>query len=179
LKPFNKYKYSAIILIILFSIFTISCKTAAVETTAAAAINKPSETTSLPTTEENALRIKVENYADDMEKYKEMPPNKFEALARDERLKYGQYIIDDTVANEGVFKIYYREGAKLHNFEKEYTPVSVSNDGQAIEENSEYLFQIACAQTVESGGLEALPKFDTANGIKCLSRLLSDNQNLL
>lgn len=167
MKPLNKYKYCAIILIILFSISTISCKApAATATTAAAATTNPSETTVAETTTaaENALKQKVEKYADTMEKYKEMSVEEFEALPRDERLQYGQYIIDNTVVDGGLFELYYSVDNK-----KEYTPVSVNNTGQQIEENSEYMFQIACSQSIKSGDFGTMPKLDTANAIKCLS----------
>jgi hypothetical protein len=130
------------------------------------AVETTAETAS-PT--ELALKQKVEKYAGAMEKYKEMSVDEFEALPRDKRLQYGQYIIDDTVVNGGLFELYYSVDNK-----KEYTPVSVNNTGQQIEENSEYMYQIACSQSISSGDLGKMPKLDTANAIKCLSNNFYD-----
>jgi len=140
------------------------------QTTAAATETvQPSQTAtteSITTTTENALTQKVESYVEVMKKYKEMSVDKFEALPRDERLLYSQFIIDRTVAT-GNYNNGYGKGMLGQDFAVEYTPVSIDNDGQEIVDNGLYGDQISYLQFKVTEKLEKL--YDASDGIKCLS----------
>jgi hypothetical protein len=161
LKPFNRYKYSIILLIILFSIFTISCKTTTTSTTAAATTAPP------PPTTENTLSQKVEEAnLETMEKYDSMSVDEFEALPRDERMLYSQFIIDRTVSH-GNYNNGYGKGMIGQDFAVEYTPVSIDNNGQEIVDNRLFGDQISYLQFRVTEELDKL--YDASDGIKCLS----------
>lgn len=177
MKPLNKYKYSAIILIILFSIFTISCKTTAAAETTVAVETIPSEARAVSTTTESPLVQKVEIYSEAMEKYRSMSIDSFETLPLDERLLYSQYIIDNTLSTDG-YNNTYGEGKNGQEFAVGYTPVSQDNNGQEIVSNNLFIDQISYLQwelVVDSGG----PKkpYDLSDGIKCLSSVYYEIDN--
>lgn len=138
-------------------------------TTATAEITQPSQTAtteSITTTTENALAQKVESYAEAMKKYKEMSVDEFEALPRDERLLYSQFLIDRTVS-AGNYDNGYGEGRIGQDFRVDYTPVSIDNNGQEIINNWLYTDQISYLQFKVTDKLDKL--YDASDGIKCLS----------
>lgn len=69
-------------------------------TTTESVVEKPTETIVEPT----------EQYADAMEVYGEMSVSEFEALPREERLKYAQFLIDKTNSGRD-YEIFYSEGS--------------------------------------------------------------------
>jgi len=130
-------------------------------------------------TAENALTQKVEKYEEAMEKYREMSVEEFEALPRDERLLYSQYIIDRTVSM-GNYDNGYGEGMIGQNFRVEYTPTSVNNNGQQIIDNNLYAHQISYLQfEVVNDGMKK--QYDVADGQKCLSSVfysVNEHENI-
>src|SRR5680860_36215 len=149
-------------------------KASPVVTTTAAEITQLSQTTtteSITTTTENALAQKVESYSEAMEKYRGMSVKEFEALPRDERLLYSQYIIDRTISHDNYDEAY-GEGEIGQDFAIEYTPVSTNNNGQEIMDNILYANQISFLQfrvTEESKKI-----YNLSDGIKCLSSVYSE-----
>jgi hypothetical protein len=173
LKPINIYKYSVIILVILFSIFTISCKTTAAAETTVAVETIPSEARAVPTTTESPLVKKVEIYSEAMEKYRSMSIDSFETLPLDERLLYSQYIIDNTLSTDG-YNNTYGEGKNGQEFAVGYTPVSQDNNGQEIVNNNLYIDQISYLQWEFIDGDKP---YDASDGIKCLSSVYYEIDN--
>ena len=181
MKPFNRYKYSAIILIILFSIFSISCSKVSTETTVTAETTKITTTVpdnmfktyKAPTNTEVPLEQKVKSYLKAMEKYNLMSVDEYETLPRNERLLYSKFLIDQNNSNGNYSHAYGKDGVG-QDFAVEYTPVSIDNSGQEILDNNLYASQISYLQ-VERGGNGQ--QYDVSDGQKCLSYVYYNADN--
>jgi hypothetical protein len=118
---------------------------------------------------------KIESYAPTMAKYKDMDVDTFEALPRDERLQYSQYVLDTTVAN----KAYLRYENPNYN-EYMITPVVASpgNTGQEIINDNLYALQLAWLQVIPNSGSGqeggTPDKFNLPDGLKVLSSVYYD-----
>ena len=148
-------------------------KASPVATTTPVETTQASQTTSelITTTTESALTQKVESYWETMKKYNEMSVDEFEALPRDERLQYSQFIIDATISTDG-YNQAYQQIDDLKAYAVEYTPVTKDNSGQEIIDNNLYSQQVSFLQYKFTEDSEKV--FDTSDAIKCLSSVYYD-----
>jgi hypothetical protein len=119
---------------------------------------------------------KIESYTPTMAKYKDMDVDTFEALPRDERLQYSQYVLDTTIANKA-YLIHYGNLSKDHEYMVTPVVASPDNTGQEIENDELYTLQLAYLQAIpNSGGQEGgtPDKFNLSDGRKVLSSIYYD-----
>ena len=117
-------------------------------------------TTSITVTPEKS----VEDYQAAIEKDKQMRVSQFELLPRDERLRYSQYLIDQTVK----FSIYdasYGNNGTGKGYGIEPVTASIDNGGQEILDGMLYAFQMSYIQQVD----RQTQIFDKSNARKLLS----------
>jgi len=110
---------------------------------------------------------KVDSYEQSMEKYKDMSVETFEALPRDERLLYSQFLIDQTVGR-GTYNQLYGTGKKDETYAIKPSSISKNNNGQEIVDSSLFVTQIACLQYIEDVQAKE-NQYDTSDGVKVLS----------
>lgn len=90
----------------------------------------------------------------------------FDNLPLDERLKYSQFVIDQTVSN-GVYDLFYEGASGNKIYAVKSTFASVNDDGQTIWDDILFNRQISYLQTVDKDIPEK--PFDTSDAEKVLS----------
>lgn len=117
---------------------------------------------------ENLLTPRVQKNIlnESMDYYKNMDVDTFDNLPLDERLKYSQFVIDQTV-NNGVYDLFYGENSTHKIYGVKSTSASVSDDGQTIWDDILFNSQISYLQTVDKD-IPDKP-FDTSDSEKVLS----------
>ncbi len=98
--------------------------------------------------------------------YKNMDVDTFDNLPLDERLKYSQFVIDQTVSN-GVYDLFYGEMSGHSIYGVHATPATINDDGQSIRDNLLFNSQISYLQTIDND----IPNkpFDASDAEKVLS----------
>ena len=117
--------------------------------------NETGSNSSQTTTPEKPVLTAAERleatYGAAMEKYKNMSVDAFEALPRDERLLYSQYLIDLDTAKGNYDKWYGADGpGKAYAITS--TPVSIDNNGQEIVNNELYTIMVSSYQSSFNNG---------------------------
>jgi hypothetical protein len=104
--------------------------------------NKTESTLSPAEIAKKEKRAEVDQYEEQMKKYKDMTVNEFEVLPINERLMYADYLVQQTVARGTIDTLYSGQSDAV----KHYTDVSTSNSGQEILDNQLFIQQVAYAQ---------------------------------
>jgi hypothetical protein len=111
---------------------------------------------------------KVDAYATEMEKYKNMSVGAFENLSLDERLLYPQYLVDQTV-DGGIYRSTCGDGAKYNDYIINPTTVSRDNNGQDIINYFQYIQQISELQFAAPANGLGEDRFNVDDSKKILS----------
>lgn len=128
----------------------------------------PEEKAAKTTTPTNS----TDEYEAAMERYRDMSVDEFEALPRDERLLYSQFLIDQTV-ERGNYESTYGKGHTGEKYGVTPAVISRDNSGQEVFGSNLYALQISYLQFVES---EDKP-YDLSDGQKVLSAVYYDVGN--
>ncbi|MBI4858575.1 MAG: hypothetical protein HY818_17710 [Acetobacterium woodii] len=108
----------------------------------------------------------ISQYRESMAYYKNMDVDTFDNLPLDERLKYSQFVIDQTVSN-GVYDLFYGEMSEHNIYAVHATPATINDDGQTIWDDLLFNSQISYLQTIDND----IPNkpFDASDAEKVLS----------
>lgn len=115
----------------------------------------PGQTQAAPAETTAKADIDPSIYTADMERYYDMDMDTFEALPRDERLAYSQYLIDLRVS-EGYYDAVFGESSSRHKYMVTPSVASLENTGQQILDINQYNQQLAYLQNEISDARKAL-----------------------
>jgi hypothetical protein len=135
-------------------------------------------------TANEAAKKKWAPYEAAMAKYRDMGTDEFEALPRDERLKYSQYLIDTAArtdfygegSTDTLYSKYYAAGPNSAKMAISPVRAVVGNNGSEILESNTYALQVAYIQEVDGeddtrplAEAEGNPLLDVSDARKALS----------
>jgi len=131
---------------------------------------KPSTTTEAPATptEVEAPENYTDQFIDDMEVYKDMSVEEFETLPREDRLKYAQFLIDQTV-ERGNYEKNYGINTRGENYSVDVMDLGLESSGQDILNNNIFCLQVAYLQFIEADYENK--SFDSSDAQKLLSSI--------
>lgn len=144
---------------------TPTAATSAVPTSSATPETTPSATA---TPEKAPTQQEVDAYASWAEKYAEMGVDEFEALPRDERLAYAQYLMDYTVSRNVYNATYNSKYSNNGDYKITPTVASPEDTGEKIFLNLEYHKQLSILQLEEKANSPTLDKVKAQDALSAV-----------